>query len=394
MTGSLKGGCLRSCLEVLLVLLLSHHGCAAAATRVGYYQSSCPSAEDIVKQAVEARFAMNRTITGGLLRMFFHDCFVTGCDASLLIDSTPGNEAEKDAPPNLTVREFELIDNIKTRLEAVCPGVVSCADIIALAVRDAVVLAGGPKYAVKTGRLDGKLSRSADANILPSPASTVQQAMAAFASQGLSLTDLVALMGSHTTGFAHCSFFRDRVFNFEGNGTSDPKMDTDLAEHLRSVCSDPADGGSTKDASVALDQGTRDAFDASYFAQVRNGHGILQIDNALLADARTSALVDRFSSNPSAFFQAFVQSITTMGDLHIKTEADGELVTQTADSTTEGFSSYTQFRASRVSAALLPTIYTNLSSRHIPRKEKLVSYGKHEVIAHKQAVISCTQSYM
>ena len=62
-----------------------------------------------------------------------------GCDASVLIASTPGNSAERDAVPNFTLRGFDIVDDIKKQVEAICPGIVSCADIIALASRDAVV---------------------------------------------------------------------------------------------------------------------------------------------------------------------------------------------------------------------------------------------------------------
>jgi hypothetical protein len=63
---------------------------------------------------------------------------VQGCDASVLIKSTPNNTAERDAIPNQTLRGFDIVDEIKSQVEAVCPGIVSCADIIALAAKDAV----------------------------------------------------------------------------------------------------------------------------------------------------------------------------------------------------------------------------------------------------------------
>lgn len=58
----------------------------------------------------------------------------------MLLNSTKGNVAEKDAKPNLTLRGFGFIDRVKARLERECPGVVSCADLLTLVARDAVFL--------------------------------------------------------------------------------------------------------------------------------------------------------------------------------------------------------------------------------------------------------------
>ena len=106
-------------------------------TRVGFYATTCPRVETIVQATVRSHFSSNPNIAPGLLRLHFHDCFVQGCDGSILI---AGPSAERTSLPNSNLRGFEVIDDAKTQLEAACPGVVSCADILALATRDAVVL--------------------------------------------------------------------------------------------------------------------------------------------------------------------------------------------------------------------------------------------------------------
>ncbi|TVU33225.1 hypothetical protein EJB05_25015, partial [Eragrostis curvula] len=76
-----------------------------------------------------------------LLRLFFHDCFVQGCDASILLDDVGTFVREKTALENAdSIRGYEVMDDIKLALETVCPGVVSCADILALAAHDGVNL--------------------------------------------------------------------------------------------------------------------------------------------------------------------------------------------------------------------------------------------------------------
>lgn len=105
--------------------------------RLGYYGSACWNVESIVRSVVQSNYLANPANAPGILRMHFHDCFVEGCDASVLLD---GPNSERTAIPNLSLRGFNVIEEAKTQLEIACPRTVSCADILALAARDFVVL--------------------------------------------------------------------------------------------------------------------------------------------------------------------------------------------------------------------------------------------------------------
>lgn len=111
----------------------------------------------------------------------------------MLLDG-PGTE--KDSPSNARLEGFDFVDTIKAALEAQCPQVVSCSDLLAFAARDGVVLTGGKKYAVPAGRKDGFTSYAALATAnLPGPQMSVNQLTANFRKQGLSQDDMVILSG-------------------------------------------------------------------------------------------------------------------------------------------------------------------------------------------------------
>ncbi|KAL2502102.1 Peroxidase 44 [Forsythia ovata] len=295
----------------------------SAQLRVGFYKSSCSRAESIIRQVVQKRFDKDQSIPAALLRMHFHDCFVRGCDASILIDSTNSKSSEKDAGPNLTVRGYEIIDEAKKALEAVCPTTVSCADIIALATRDAVTLTGGPTYNVPTGRRDGLISDVDDVD-LPSPSLSVMDALHFFTAKGLNLNDMVTLLGAHTIGVAHCGFFQDWISNFGGTGKPDPKMDTTLAARLLRICGTKS-RPLNKDPTVFLDQNTSFVVDNQFYNQIILKKGILQIDQQLGLDRSSAPIVSRFASNGNAFNQNFANALIKMGKIKVLLGNEGEI---------------------------------------------------------------------
>ncbi|XP_061372542.1 peroxidase 44-like [Gastrolobium bilobum] len=283
---------------------------AFAKLEIGFYAPTCPTAEEIVHQVVQRNFKSQKFITGALLRMHFHDCFVRGCDASILIDPTQGNKSEKDAPANKSVRGYELIDEIKTALEKECPSTVSCADIITLATRDAVAMAGGPRYSVLTGRRDGLVSNPSEVN-LPSPGSTVPEALKSFVEKNMTLSEMITLLGAHTVGSSHCSFIQMRL--------SVLPIDPVLRAKLVQIC------GSAKDHTVFLDQNTSFVFDNEFYNQILLKKGVLFIDQQLALDPSSSGLVSALAQNDADFQQSFADAIIKMGSIDVLVGKDGEI---------------------------------------------------------------------
>ncbi|URE42374.1 Peroxidase [Musa troglodytarum] len=175
---------------------------ASAQLSSTFYSTSCPLAIQTIRQAVRAAVAKEARMGASLLRLHFHDCFVNGCDGSVLLDDTPSFTGEKTAVPNNnSLRGFDVIDNIKSQVEAVCKQVVSCADILAVAARESVAALGGPPWTVQLGRRDATTASLDAANTeIPSPKSDLDDLISAYSKKGLSTTDMVALSGAHTIG--------------------------------------------------------------------------------------------------------------------------------------------------------------------------------------------------
>ncbi|KAJ4869250.1 Peroxidase 49 [Raphanus sativus] len=290
----------------------------------GYYARSCPQAGEIVRSVVAQAVARETRMAASLMRLHFHDCFVQGCDGSLLLDSSGRIVSEKSSNPNSkSARGFEVVDQIKAQLEKECPGTVSCADILTLAARDSSVLTGGPSWMVPLGRRDSRsASLSGSNNNIPAPNNTFQTILSKFNRQGLDVTDLVALSGSHTIGFSRCTSFRQRLYNQSGNGRPDMTLEQSFAANLRQKC--PRSGGDQ--ILSVLDIVSAAKFDNSYFKNLIENMGLLNSDQVLFSsNDKSRELVKKYAEDQGEFFEQFAESMIKMGNISPLTGSSGEI---------------------------------------------------------------------
>ncbi|CAM8937517.1 unnamed protein product [Rhodiola kirilowii] len=287
----------------------------------GFYAPTCPDAETIVRSVVTEATRANPRAPALLLRLQFHDCFVEGCDGSILLGNP--SDAERGAFGNQGVDGFDVIQEAKTRLESICPGVVSCADIIALSARDSIALSQGPNYEVPTGRRDGTISEKDRAANLPDVEESIQVIKAKFIAKGLTAKDLVLLTAAHSIGTTACFFMQRRLYSFDDtNGQSDPAIEPTFLHTLKSQC--PPQSNSER---IPLDPTTPLVFDDELLRNIKRGIAVIQSDARLNEDDETRDILDSYvgQGSGSSFASDFVESIVKMGALQVKTGEEGEI---------------------------------------------------------------------
>ncbi|KAK6242410.1 hypothetical protein SCA6_007799 [Theobroma cacao] len=151
-----------------VVMLLRFSRACQAQLSSTFYENTCSNELSTIRTVIRTAIARERRMAASLIRLHFHDCFVQvlleqfdvgfnflhqhiyicnsvmnplafkGCDASILLDDAPSITSEKNVLQNKdSERGYEVIDKAKSDVEKICPGVVSCADILAVAARDA-----------------------------------------------------------------------------------------------------------------------------------------------------------------------------------------------------------------------------------------------------------------
>ncbi|KAH9309325.1 hypothetical protein KI387_037236 [Taxus chinensis] len=290
-----------------------------------FYYHSCPNVLSIVESVVVQAVQREARMAASLLRLHFHDCFVQGCDGSVLLNDTPTFRGEKTAGPNNnSLRGFDVVDEIKAQLEKACPGIVSCADILAIAAKDSVVLSGGPEWSVMLGRRDSRSASFSGTNQdIPAPNSTLQTLITKFKRQGLNQVDLVALSGGHTIGQSRCTSFRQSLY-----GKLDSSVEQSYSTELKSRC--PRSGGDN--VLSALDVVSPTKFDNHYYKNLEMLKGLLTSDEELIhAEQKgapnhlTRAIVSAYALNEEEFFEQFAKSMVKMGNIKPLVGSKGEI---------------------------------------------------------------------
>ncbi|WCJ23586.1 Peroxidase superfamily protein [Euphorbia peplus] len=308
---------------ISLIVILGSVCIVGAELSNDFYKKSCPEAEQIVRNITWNRAASNPVLGAKLLRMHFHDCFVMGCDGSILLENDSG-ETEKDTIPNGSLAGYDVIDDIKEELERVCPGVVSCADILALAARDSVSFQFQESlWKVQTGRRDGNVTLASEANEnLPSPFADFASLREQFAHKKLNLQDLVVLSGAHTLGVAHCATFSTtRLYEHSPDAAMDPTLNSTYAEYLKTQCpNDPVSQGTA----VEMDHESSLSFDNNYFNILLQNKGLLQSDAALVTDEDSAKIVSQLQKSNN-FVTKFGQSMKKMSAIEVLTGDAGEI---------------------------------------------------------------------
>lgn len=225
-----------------------------------------------------------------------------------------------------------MIDEIKARIENECPGIVSCADILAFATRDATVFSGIPYYIIPGGRRDGLTSRAADVfGNLPLPSMSVEEMVEIFTKKGMTADEMVVLTGAHSIGRAQCSFFEDRVYNYSGTESPDPTMDEAYGYYLSAMCpprnSDTAELAEDqgRERLVNFDPSSPFRLDSAFYLRLLEGRTLLRSDQDMADDPMTAEVVRRMANEPRTWKKSFVRAMVRLSRVDVMTGNAGEI---------------------------------------------------------------------
>ncbi|MBA0721984.1 hypothetical protein Golax_009474 [Gossypium laxum] len=242
------------------------------------------------------------------------------CDASLLLRRVKGMESEQESDRSFGMRNFKYINTIKEAVEKECPMTVSCADIVALSARDGILMLGGPRIEMRSGRKDSKQSYLTEVqNAIPNHNDTIDLVLARFQSIGIDTPGTVALLGAHSVGRVHCVNLVHRLYP-----TVDPTLDPEHAEYLKRRCPTP-----DPDPKAVLysrnDLETPMILDNMFYKNLLKHKGLLMVDQQLTSHPLTSPLVEKMAADNGYFHDQFARAVLLLSENNPLNEDQGEI---------------------------------------------------------------------
>lgn len=305
---------------VLVSLLFLQISSGKSELQLNYYAESCPRAEEIIKEQVIKLYQKHGNTAVSWVRNLFHDCIVKSCDASLLLETVSGIESEQASERSFGMRNFKYVKTIKAALESECPGKVSCADVVALSARDGIVMLGGPRIEMKTGRKDAKESYAAVLEgFIPNHNDSISSVLSKFQSIGIDAEGTVALLGGHSVGRVHCVNLVHRIYP-----TVDPTLDPDYAEYIKGRCPSPYPDPNAV-LYVRNDRETPMILDNFYYKNLLKHKGLLMVDQELASDPTTAPFVVKMAADNGYFHGQFSRALLLLSENNPLTGDQGEI---------------------------------------------------------------------
>lgn len=300
--------------------------------QLGFYKLSCPNAEKIVEDVITKSSKQNQGIIPGIIRLHFHDCYITGCDASILLTPERYNSlnVEMAHPANsISLRGMDTLEAAKVEIEKQCPGVVSCADILAFAARDVVVLARNPRYEVPAGRRDSFSTDGSLANDLPKGNHSVDRLIKSFAERGLTTEDLIVLEGSHSIGQTRCLNTIADNSSMVGDEMIGAKklVDRPFQRMVKQKFCPKSQEESFWNMTAPLVPANPNTsnWGISYYDDIMKGKSLIPSDIALAVDPSTKELVAHFASDSADWQKKFNEAMIKLGKINVLTDKQGEI---------------------------------------------------------------------
>jgi peroxidase len=186
------------------------------------------------------------------------------------------------------------------------------------------IITGNITYDVPAGRRDGTVSNATEAlNNLPSPKFDAANLTRSFKSKNLTEEELVTLSGAHTLGVSHCTSFLNRIYNFSSTEPVDPALSKPYASLLQSLC--PPNVTQFTPTVTALDLISPTVLDNKYYVLLTESLGLLTSDNALLTDAKLSAIVTDYAKHQKTWEGRFAKAMVKMGKIEVLTGNQGQI---------------------------------------------------------------------